>query len=160
MKPYARAIGPWTRIAILVGAGLFIVALIVSAAVVPALRPLHAFQALIYVAVVMLARRGDAVGFGAGVFIACAWNGLNLFVTHLMQAGAREWQSLLRIGHVNRPDTMMVFLGGVAHFVLIAACLAAMFQLRPGTKEWMRFVAGGLLALAYFAAIVATMAPR
>lgn len=81
---------PWTRIWIPIGAGLFILALAGSAVVVPQLRLLHAFQALIYVAVVLLARRQSALGFGAGIAIAVAWDGLQIFITHLAQAGARE----------------------------------------------------------------------
>jgi hypothetical protein len=55
---------------------------------------------------------------------------------------------------------MMVFVGGVGHFVLIIACVAAFRQLRPGKKEWRQLRTGGVLALAYFGAIVATMLPR
>lgn len=40
-----------------VGAGLFLLALLVSAFLVPELRVLHSLQALIYVAVIVLARR-------------------------------------------------------------------------------------------------------
>jgi len=40
-----------------IGAGLFVIALAGSALVVPELRLLHLLQALIYVAIVILARR-------------------------------------------------------------------------------------------------------
>lgn len=48
------------------GAGLFLLALVVSAILVPDLRVLHSLQALIYVAVIVLARRNSAWGYGAG----------------------------------------------------------------------------------------------
>ena len=150
----------WAHVWIPVGAGLFMVALTVSAIVVPRLRLLHLLQALIYVAVILLTRRNNALGFGAGITIAAIWNSLNLFVTHLFQAGAREFLSLLLTGHLRRPDTMMVTLGGVAHFILVIACIAAFLQLHPGKKEWGRFVAGGVLVLAYFALIIVAAAPR
>jgi len=150
----------WVRVWIPVGAGLFILALTVSAVVVPPLRLLHFFQALIYVAVIVLTRRNEGWGFGAGVSIAAVWNSLNLFVTHLIQAGAGEFWSLLHAGHLRRLDTMMVLLGGVAHFLLIVACLVAFLQRQPGKKQWGQFVTGGGLALAYFALIVVTTAPR
>jgi hypothetical protein len=150
----------WTRLWIPIGAGLFIFALTVSAAFVPQLRLLHFFQALIYVALTLLARRNSALGFGAGVAIATAWNGFNLFVTHLIQAGAGQFWSLLRTGHLRRPDTLMVLVGGVAHVLLIIACIAGFLQLRPNMKRWVEFLAGGLSVLAYFALIVITMAPR
>ncbi len=67
---------------------------------------------------------------------------------------------LVRTGHVSRPDTLMVMIGGVAHFLLIAACLAGFIRLRPRKKQWGQFFAGGFLALAYFALIIAIAAPR
>jgi hypothetical protein len=155
------AAGPgWTRVSILIGSGLFIFALTVSAILVPQLRVLHFFQALIYVVVAVLTLRNSPWGFGAGVITAAAWNSLNLFVTHLMQAGAVQFWSLLTTGHVRRPDTLMVMVGGMAHFLLIIACLTAFLQLPRGMKLWGRFFTGGLLALAYLVLIVATTAPR
>ncbi len=71
-----------------VGAGLFLLALLVSAVLVPELRVLHSLQALIYVAVIVLARRNSAWGYGAGFSIAVLWNLMGLFVTQLIQAGA------------------------------------------------------------------------
>jgi len=149
----------WTRVWIPLGAGVFVVALMGSAVVVPQLRLLHAFQSLIYVAVVLLARRNSALGFGAGITIAIAWDGLEWLGPHLIQAGAHELWTFLSSGHVHRPDTLMVFIGGIAHIVLIVACVAAFRQLQPGKREWRQFLAGGLLVLAYFAIIVATMLP-
>jgi hypothetical protein len=148
------------RVTIPVGVGLFIVALTLSAVFVPQLRLLHVFQALIYVAVIALTRRNSAWGFGVGVVIAVFWNGLNLFVTHLFQAGAGQFSSLLRTGHVSRPDSLMVLVGGVAHALLIMACMAGFLQLRPGLKQWGQFLAGGVLALAYLMLIVVTTAPH
>jgi hypothetical protein len=164
-RPLGTGIAPvpgsrWTRVWIPLGAGLFIFALVGSAIAVPQLRLLHAFQALIYVAVILLARRNSAWGFGAGFTIAVAWNSLQLFVTHLVQAGAHELWILVSTGQLRRPDTLLVFVGGIGHFVLIVACLVAFRQLRPGKKKWWQFLAGGLLALAYFGAIVATLLPR
>jgi len=132
---------------------VFIAALTVSAVVVPELRLFHLLQALIYVAVVVLARRNSAWGFGAGVTIAVTWNGLNLFVTHLMQAGLAEFWTFLQTGHVRRLDTMMVPLGGAGHFVLMVACLAAMIDLKTDDHRLRKFVGGGGAALAYLALI-------
>lgn len=160
MTPNPAGDSRWTRVAIPVGVGLFLFALALSAVVVPQLRLLHLLQALIYVAVLVLTRRDSPWGFGAGVIVATAWNCLNLFVTHLFQAGAVQFCSLVRTGHVSRPDTLMVMVGGVAHFLLIVACLVGFIRLRPGRKQWCQFFAGGFLALAYFALIIAIAAPR
>jgi hypothetical protein len=154
-----RAAQP-TRVWISLGAGLFILALVGSAVIVPQLRLLHAFQALIYVAVILLARRDSALGLGAGITIGVAWNSSEWFGPHLIQAGAHELWSFLGTGHTRRPDTVMVFIAGVAHIILILACAAAFRQLHPGKREWRQFLAGGVLVLVYFAVIVATLLPR
>jgi hypothetical protein len=149
-----------TRVWIPIGAGLFVVALAVSALVVPELRLLHLLQALIYVAVLILARRNSAWGFGAGFTIGVVWNGFSLFVTHLMQAGALAFWSFVHTGQVQRLETMMVTLGGIGHFILIIACVAALLNQRTDIKKWWKFVGGGFLTLAYFALIVAVARPR
>jgi hypothetical protein len=149
----------WIRLSIPIGAGLFIVALALSAILIPQLRLLHLLQALIYVAIIALTRRNSPWGFGAGVVVPTAWNCLGLFITHLIQAGALELWTLLRTGHVSQLDTLAVLLGGVAHFLLIIACMAGFLQLQPGKKQWAQFFAGGLLAMAYFALIIVITAP-
>jgi len=148
-----------TRVWIPVGAGLFIVALAVSALVVPQLRSLHVLQALIYVAVVALARRKSEWAFGAGTAVAVFWNGLQLLVTHNMQAGAAVFWSFLRGGQLRRVDTMMVTVGGIGHFILTIACLVAMRDVKT-SKKWPKFIAGGAISLAYFALIVFIALPR
>ena len=150
----------WARVSILIGSVLFIFALAGSAFLIPQLRLLHVLQALIYVAVLVLARRNSPWGLGIGVIIATAWNCLNLFVTHLFQKGAVQFWSLIRTAHVSQPDTLMVMVGGVAHFLLIFGCVAGFVQLRPRGRQWAQFFGGGALALAYFALIIAIAAPR
>ena len=148
-----------SRIWIAVGAALFVVALVGSALVVPELRPLHALQALIYVAVVVLARRDSPWGLGAGTTVAVAWNALNVLITHLAQQGVAAVWALLSTGKADRIDTMMVALGTLAHFALIAGCLAAMREV-SARRRWWKFAGGGAIALAYFALIIAVAAPR
>lgn len=150
----------WTRVWVPVGAALFVLALTVSAIVVPQLRLLHFLQALIYVAIVILARRNSVWGLGAGVTIAVVWNGLNLFLTHLAQAGVIVFWHFLRTGEVRRLDTMMVPLGCIGHFVLIIACLAAFFGGETDKNKWWKFLGGGLVTVAYLALIIAIARPR
>jgi hypothetical protein len=149
-----------TRVWIPIGAGLFLVALAVSAVAVPELRPLHFLQALIYVAVVILARRNNAFALGAGFTIAVAWNCLEFFGPHLIQTGAVMFWSFLHTGQVQHLETMMVPIGGIGHFILIIACLTALFHQTTDTKKWWKFIAGGVLVLGYFALIVAIARPR
>ena len=81
-------------------AALFTIAVIVSAVVLPELRLLHVLQALIYVAIVMLALRNSMWAIGAGLTIAFVWNRLNLFVTHDMQRELTLFWSLLQTGQM------------------------------------------------------------
>lgn len=148
-----------TRLWIPFGAVLFLIALAISASVIPQLRLLHLLQGLIYVAIIVLALRESPWAYGAGVAIAVVWNGLSLFITHLMQVGAMLIWSFVRSGQIRRPDTMMVFVGGIAHFILIIACLDALIHSRDELK-WRRFALGAVVALAYFAVIVAVARPR
>jgi hypothetical protein len=149
-----------TQLWIPIGSALFLVALTVSAVVVPQLRLLHLLQAFIYIVIVILARRNSMWGYGAGVTIGVVWNSLNLFVTHLMQAGAAAFWSFVHTGQVRRPETMMVTLGGIGHFVLIIACLAALFHQTADNKKWWKFVGGGALTLVYFILIIIIARPR
>jgi hypothetical protein len=146
----------WTYI----GATLFLVALLVSAIVVPELRLLHSFQALIYIAVIVLARRNSPWGYGAGFAIAIAWNGMSLLVTHLIQAGAVAIWSSLRTGHLQQLVPMMVTLGGIGHFILIVAALFALVRHNTEARKWWKFTGGGVLSFAYFALIVAFAQPH
>jgi hypothetical protein len=150
----------WIRLSIFIGVLLFILALVGSAIVVPQLRLLHLLQALIYVAIILLTRRNSPWGFGVAVFISTAWNCLNLFVTHLSLAGAALLWSFIQTGHLVRSPTVMVFVGTLAHFLLIIACMAGFLRLRPGKKQWYRFFGGGLLVLVYMALIIVVAAPR
>ena len=154
-----------TRVWIPIAAALFTVALIVSAVVIPELRLLHALQAIIYVAIVILARSNSMWAIGAGLAIAVVWNGHGLFVSHSMQRGMTVLWSLLQTGHMRELGPtpivpMMVLLGGIAHFVLIGACLAVLFDRRIDDKKPWKMVAGGVSVLAYFALIITVSAPR
>jgi len=144
----------WQQAAILVGTALFLLALAGSAILDPRLRLLHALQALIYVAILLLTRRSSPWGFGIGTIVPAAWNCMNLFLTHLMQTGTEQLWSLLRTGHASRLVPITVAVGGLGHFVLILACLVGFLRLRPGLHQWLRFIAGGVLAMAYLALVI------
>ena len=154
-----------TRVWIPIAAALFTVALIVSAVVIPELRLLHALQAIIYVAIVILARSNSMWAIGAGLAIAVVWNGHSLFVSHSMQRGMTVLWSLLQTGHMRELGPtpivpMMVLLGGIGHFVLIGSCLAALFDRRIDDKKPWKMVAGGVAVLAYFVLIIVVSDPR
>lgn len=142
------------------GAILFLVALLVSAILVPELRILHSLQALIYIAVIVLARRNSPWGYGAGFAVAIVWNGMSLFVTHLIQTGVLAFWSSLRAGHVQQPLPMMVTLGGIGHFILIVAALFAVLRHNKEARKWWKFAGGGVVSVAYFALLAAFFRPH
>lgn len=148
------------RVAIVAGAGLFIAALLLSAVFDPRIRVLHVLQALIYVAVIVLTRRGSAWGFGAGCLISALWNYINLAITNFIHAGMDELVRLVQTGRLARPDWLVAVIAAAGHFVLFAACLYGFLRMRPGARRWLEFVAGGAVAIAYFVAIIVTTGPQ
>jgi ABC-type Mn2+/Zn2+ transport system permease subunit len=70
--------------------------------------------------------------------------------------------SLLQTGQMPERGLvpMMVLLGGIGHFVLIGACLAALFDRRIDDKKVWKIVAGGVAVLAYFVLIIVVSDPR
>ncbi|HSB17093.1 MAG TPA: hypothetical protein VLE22_21765 [Bryobacteraceae bacterium] len=121
---------------------------------------LHALQAVIYVAVIVLARMQSAWGFGAGCIIAAFWNYINLFVTTFIKAGVQQFSILLRTGELPRPDLLIAVVAAAGHFLLIGACLAGFLRTRPELRQWGQFVGGGVLAVGYFALIIITTGPQ
>ena len=144
----------WTYI----GATLFLVALLGSAIADPELRILHSFQALIYIAVIFLARRNSPWGYGAGFAVAIVWNVLESL--HPLPADAVAIWSSLRIGHIPQLLPMTVMLGAAAHLILIVATLFAVVRHKAEAGKWWKFAGGAVLSIAYFALIVAFALPH
>jgi hypothetical protein len=143
----------WLPISILVGAGFFIFALFLSAMFEPRIRLLHALQALIYVAVIVLTRRNSSWGFGAGCIISAFWNYILIWRT-----GGDLWAFIT--GRLLRPNLALHLAAAVAHFVLIVACLTSFVRLRPRVNHWTAFLAGGALAIGYLLLIIVTTGPQ
>jgi len=150
----------WIRSAIVVGAALFILALFVSAVFEPSIRVLHALQALIYVAVVILTRRNSPLGYGAGFVVSAFWNYVNLFVTTFIRNGFDQLIGLLQTGRIARPDQFLAIIAATGHFVLIVACLIGFLETRPKPGAWTKFIGGGLLAIAYLVGIIFITGPQ
>ena len=141
----------WINASIAIGSVIFIFALAVSAFFEPQWRVLHFFQALIYVAVIVLTRRKSAWGFGAGVFIAVFWNFLVLFRTPVGSEALN--------GHLFEPGILIQLLAACGHFLIIVACLVGFFRLRPGGRQWSAFAGGGIIAIGYLLTMAFTIGP-
>jgi len=127
---------------------------VVSAIFEPSIRLLHALQTLIYIAVIVLTRRESAWGFGAGCIIAAFWNYLNLFVTTFISAGLEQVSILLHTGSLPPPDLLIAVFAAAGHFLLIIGCLAGFVRTGLTFGRLGQFVAGGSLAVSYFALII------
>lgn len=147
----------WINASILAGAGFFIFALFLSAVFDPRIRLLHALQALIYIAVILLTRRQSAWGFGAGCIIAGFWN---YIAATFIKAGLQQTSILFRTGQFQRPDLLIAVIAAAGHFLLIGACLAGFLRTRPGIGRWGHFAGGGALAIGYFVLIITTTGPQ
>jgi hypothetical protein len=143
----------WPLTAIHVGASMFVVALAASVFFDPSIWVLHALQALIYVAVMVLAQRESPFGFGAGFAIAMLWNGANLFVTGFIPAALHTLQTVLSRGHIVRPVLLLVLVGAAGHFLMIAGCLVCFFRSSTGRGQWARFLGGAILGIIALALI-------
>lgn len=144
----------WMNRLIWIGAGLFVVALFASAVLDPTIRLLHALQALIYVAVSVLARRNSPWGYGAGCFVSAFWNSVNLIVTSFVADGLLELVLLLQTGQLGRPDLLVAVVAFTGHCLLIVACLVAFLHVPRRRRDWFHFVGGGIAAISYFILII------
>jgi hypothetical protein len=139
----------------------FIVILALAAVFDPSIRVLHVLEAFIYIAVMVLAGRRSAWGYGAGFTFAAFWNWMNLVHTTFIKNGVQELMRWTRTGQLRRPDLFIALPAATAHFVLIAACVAGYFFVRQRTvREAMKFWAAGLLAVAYFVVIIILTGPQ
>jgi len=141
------------------GSAMFVFGLAVSAAFAPEWRVLHVLQALIYVVLIALARRRSAWGFGAGLFVALFWNSLGIVATRATLDGMNEVMSVVRTGHVQRPDLLLTLLATLGHVLIIIGCVIGIMRLQPKRREWAQFLAGGVIGLGYLLAIVFAFGP-
>lgn len=102
----------------------------------------------------------EAYRVSTACIIAAFWNYVNLFITTFIKAGLEQFSILLQTGQLQRPDLALAVVAAGGHFLLIIACLAGFFRQRPRVKHWGQFLAGGALAVGYFAAIIITTGPQ
>jgi hypothetical protein len=143
----------WILLSIYAASGFFMLVLLIAAFFAPSLRLLHFFQALIYAAIIVMARRKSPWGFGAGCLIAGFWN-------YIVLRMALPDISALMAGNGMRPDIALQLAAAVAHFVLIVACLAGFLRQNPGWRDWTKFLSAGLVAIGYLVVLMITMRPQ
>jgi len=147
--------------AIWIGAAGFIAILIIAAVFDPTIRWLHAFQALMYLAVIALTARGSRWGLYLGASVALFWNYGAMFVNSFFRGGLRALSQSFAQGRVVHPDQIIAVFAVGFHFLMVAACVAA--YLRLPRKSWTdlpAWLATLMGQAAYFAAVMALFQPR
>lgn len=146
---------------ILTGGCVFILVLAVSAFFEADIRWLHFFQAWMYIATIVLAFRGDRLGYFIGLSAAGLWNYANLFVTTFFVNGLQELAQWARTGNLVRPDQLIAVPAWFANLLVILGCLWAYSRLasRP-LRDVGLFVVTFALTTGYFALDMVLFQPR
>ena len=148
-KPTVSA--TWINVCIIAGCAMFVLGLAVSAFFAPEWRALHVMQALPYVVVILLSRRMNPWGFGAGAITASFWNAIVLFRSPIGAA--------LVHGNVSDPSTALSLIAAAGHCLVILGCQVGFARIHPSGRQWRQFLAGGVIAVAYLLVMVWTVGP-
>jgi len=146
---------------IVTGAVGFILILALSAVFDHTIIWLHAFQALMYVAVIGLVLARNRLGYFLGFSIAGFWNYLNLFVTNFFLSGLKELKALIATGKLSKPDQLIAVAAVAFHVLMILGCLILIVRTwRKTGPDLLLLLATFVASTAYFVAIVALLQPR
>lgn len=146
---------------ILVGAGLFVLALWFSAYLDPTIRLLHFFQSWMYVAAVWLALRRSRWGYFVGLSCGAFWNYTTVFVNPFFRNGLHWLLVSVETGKLLHVDQIVAVPAWTGNLLLILGSLWAYSRLRVKERvDLARLPLAFALTTAYFAAIVAICQPR
>jgi hypothetical protein len=146
---------------ILIGAGVFILVLAVSAFFEPDIRWLHFFQAWMYIATIVLSLQGNRWGHFLGISVAGFWDYANIFATTFFFNGLEELFHWVHTGHLARPDLFIAVPAWFSNLLVIIGCVWG-YSRKP-TKpltDIIRFLLSFALATGFFAADMALFQPR
>jgi hypothetical protein len=148
----------WTIFAL---CAAFIYILTQSAIWEPEVRVLHFFQALIYVATLVLALRRSKWAYGAGASISLFWLLLTTLGTTFLRSGIEEWAHFFATGEVARPTVFLAVPAGVDQAALIVCCAWAYAKRRDRkASDLAILVASAVASVGYFVAIMAAFRPE
>jgi hypothetical protein len=151
MSALAAQSGSHSRL-ITVGAAVFVLALAVAAAFDASLRALHLIQASIYVATIVLSRRGNRWGYFLGISAAGFWDYVLLFASPLP---TRFMQ------HPTEPDLVLQGLAWIANALVVVGGMRGYLRLpNRSLADLGRFVASFALATGALAGGIAVFSPQ
>ncbi len=147
---------------IVLGGGLFILVLAVSAIWDPTIRWLHFFQAWMYIAAIWLGLRNNRWGYFIGISAAGMWNYSAIFANTFFANGLRELSQLMHTGHLARPDQLIAVFAWSANLLVVVGCLWAYARRIPekSASDILRFVIAFALTTGFFALDMWVCQPR
>ena len=146
---------------ILVGSGLFIFVLGLSAYFEPDIRWLHFFQAWMYLAATGLSLRRSRWGYFIGLSAAGLWDYINLFVTTFLLNGLHWISAWISTGQLKHVDQIVAVPAWIGNLLVVIGSIWAYARLPE--KRWSdpgRLAFAFVLTTGFFAAAVALCQPR
>jgi len=136
---------------ITIGGSFFILALAASAVFVPELRSLHATQAAMYVAAIVLSVRARRSGYFIGTSLAAFWNLVAMF-------GSPLFAEL--IAAPGRPDLILQALAWLANLAVVVGSIIGYRRLSvKSPRDAGRFALAFLMTTALLIGATALLAP-
>jgi hypothetical protein len=146
---------------IVIGSGLFIFVLGLSAYFEADIRWLHFFQAWMYLATIALSLRHNRWGYFIGISAAGFWNYINLFVTTFFRNGLHWLGTSVATGQIQHVDQIIAVPAWIGNSLVPVGCIWAYGRLAERNRnDLVRFVVAIILTTAFFAADVAVCQPR
>ena len=147
---------------IVAGGCVFISMLGLSAYWEPGIRWLHFFQAWMYVATIVLARRRNRWGYFIGFSAAGLWIYANLFATTFFFNGLQQLSRWLHTGRLERADLLIAVPAWFSNLLVVIGCVCGYFQVstRSPLRDSGRLLVSFALTTGFFALDMALFQPR
>jgi hypothetical protein len=146
---------------LLIGGGVFILLLALSAVWEADIRWLHFFQAWMYIAAIVLGLRGNRWGYFIGFSAAALWDYANLVATTFFFNGLEQLAHWIHHGHLERPDLLVAVPAWFSNLFVVIGCVWAYSRLSgKSLKDAGRFVVAFVLTTGFFALDMAIFQPR
>lgn len=108
---------------ILIGCGIFVLILAISAVWEPDIRRLHFFQSWMYLATAFLTARRRRLGYFVGISAAGLWDYANLFATSFFFNGLQQLSGWIQTGHLLRPDLLNAVPAWLSNLLIVVGSI-------------------------------------
>lgn len=125
------------------------------------IRWLHFFQALMYVATIILSLRQSRWGLFIGFSAAFLWDYANVFATTFFFNGLQQFAQWLHTGHLAKPDLLIAVPAWFSNFLVVIGCVWAYSRQREKPfGDIGKLVLTFALTTGFFALDMAIFQPR